>query len=160
MATLLLPPDRPQSRTDHVIRDRERGAAAVEFALVLLPLCFLLLGIIDFGWVFNQQVSLSNAARESARHYVVHLADTPPGSADAAIAVGKSAAPTVDWTVASAGITLKQGCDSAAPNYDSGLATSKTVTTTASIPMPTLTGFFTQVLGPTLSAKGQMACIG
>ncbi|WP_074260833.1 TadE/TadG family type IV pilus assembly protein [Agromyces cerinus] len=140
-------------------RDRERGAAAVEFALVLLPLCFLLLGIIDFGWVFNQQVSLSNAARESARHYVVHQADTPPGSVSAAIAIGESAAPTVDWTVAGAGITLQQGCDSSKANYSAALSASKSVSTTASIPMPSLTGFFTSMLGPTLSANGQMACI-
>ena len=51
----------------------ERGAAAVEFALVVLPLSSLLVfGIIEFGWIFNQQVSLSNAARESARYYAVH----------------------------------------------------------------------------------------
>jgi len=143
-----------------MIRNRERGAAAVEFSLVLLPLCFLLLGIIDFGWVFNQQVSLANAARESAREYVVHQADSPPKSAADAIAVGKSAAPTVDWSATGAGITLLQGCDSAKSNYSAALATSKTVTTTASIPMPSLTGFFSTVLGPTLTAEGQMACIG
>ncbi|MUN07424.1 pilus assembly protein [Agromyces luteolus] len=45
----------------------ERGAAAVEFALVLIPLLVLLLGIIEFGYVFNQQLTVTNAAREGAR---------------------------------------------------------------------------------------------
>ncbi|WP_395244497.1 TadE/TadG family type IV pilus assembly protein [Agromyces sp. MMS24-K17] len=50
----------------------ERGAAAVEFALVVLPLLVVIFGIADFSWVFNQQVSISNAAREAARYYAVH----------------------------------------------------------------------------------------
>ncbi len=45
----------------------ERGAAAVEFALVLIPLIVLLLGIIEFGYIFNQQLTVTNAAREGAR---------------------------------------------------------------------------------------------
>lgn len=45
----------------------ERGAAAVEFALVLIPLVILLLGIIEFGYIFNQQLTVTNAAREGAR---------------------------------------------------------------------------------------------
>ncbi len=35
----------------------ERGAAAVEFALVLPLLVALVLGIVDFGRAYNQQVS-------------------------------------------------------------------------------------------------------
>lgn len=45
----------------------ERGAAAVEFALVLIPLIVLLLGIIEFGYIFNQQLTVTNSAREGAR---------------------------------------------------------------------------------------------
>ena len=51
---------------------RDRGAAAVEFALVLPLLLLLVLGIFEFGRVFNIQISLSNAAREGARHMAVH----------------------------------------------------------------------------------------
>lgn len=50
----------------HIPRD-ERGAAAVEFALVLLPLLLLIGGTIDFGFGFNAQVSLTHAAREGVR---------------------------------------------------------------------------------------------
>ena len=44
-----------------------RGAAIVEFAVVLPLLLLLLFGIIDFGWVFLVRQTLTNAAREGAR---------------------------------------------------------------------------------------------
>lgn len=48
-------------------RRGQRGAAAVEFALVSLVLITLLLGIIDFGWAINRDTMINNAAREGAR---------------------------------------------------------------------------------------------
>lgn len=48
-------------------RDRDRGAAAVEFALVLPVLVMILMGIIDFGMATNAQAILANAARDGAR---------------------------------------------------------------------------------------------
>jgi Flp pilus assembly pilin Flp len=49
------------------VRDRERGAAAVEFALVSTLLFSLLLGIIAFGFALYRQQSALHAAREGAR---------------------------------------------------------------------------------------------
>jgi Flp pilus assembly protein TadG len=49
----------------------ESGAAAVEFALVLIPLIALLLGMLQFGWYFFTAQSASSAARETARRLVV-----------------------------------------------------------------------------------------
>lgn len=46
---------------------RDRGAAAVEFALVLPLLLLILCGIIDFGRALNAQITLTQAAREGAR---------------------------------------------------------------------------------------------
>jgi Flp pilus assembly protein TadG len=46
---------------------RDRGAAAVEFALVLPVLLLILFAIIDFGRLLNAQITLSQAAREGAR---------------------------------------------------------------------------------------------
>jgi Flp pilus assembly protein TadG len=46
---------------------RRRGAAAVEFGLLLVPLVLILLGIIDYGWAFLQASQVKNAAREGAR---------------------------------------------------------------------------------------------
>ena len=45
----------------------ERGAAAVEFGLLLLPLVLILLGIIEFGRGYNAKITLTHAAREGAR---------------------------------------------------------------------------------------------
>lgn len=45
----------------------DRGAAAVEMALVLPVLLFLLMGMIDFGRAFSAQIQISQAAREGVR---------------------------------------------------------------------------------------------
>jgi len=45
----------------------DRGQSLVEFALVLVPLFLILLGIIQFGFIFNSYVTITNAAREGAR---------------------------------------------------------------------------------------------
>jgi Flp pilus assembly protein TadG len=45
----------------------ERGAAAVEFALVSLPLMYLVLGIIVYGWMLAFRQTVSQAASEGAR---------------------------------------------------------------------------------------------
>ena len=45
----------------------DRGAAAVEFALLLPLLLLLVFGIIDFGRAINAQITLTQAAREGAR---------------------------------------------------------------------------------------------
>lgn len=44
-----------------------RGQALVEFALVVLPLLLLIVGIVQFGLLLNANVTLTNAAREGAR---------------------------------------------------------------------------------------------
>lgn len=52
----------------------EKGAALVEFAMVLLPLIILVFGILEFGLLlFNKQV-ITNAAREGARGGIVNQA--------------------------------------------------------------------------------------
>lgn len=52
-------------RRDH------RGAAAVEFGLVLIPLLTLILGAVQYGWYFYLSHSASAAAREAARQIAV-----------------------------------------------------------------------------------------
>jgi Flp pilus assembly protein TadG len=46
---------------------RDDGAAAVEMALVLPLLLFVLFGLVDFGRLLNAQITLTEAAREGAR---------------------------------------------------------------------------------------------
>jgi len=48
----------------------------VEFALVLPILLTLVFGIIDFGWIFGNQLIANNACREAARYTAVHYYDS------------------------------------------------------------------------------------
>ena len=48
--------------------DNSRGAALVEFALVVPLLLILIFGIIDFGRYFSVASSVNTASRESARY--------------------------------------------------------------------------------------------
>jgi Flp pilus assembly protein TadG len=48
-------------------RRRDRGAVAVEFALVLPLLAMLLMGVITGGMTFTNSIGLANAVREGAR---------------------------------------------------------------------------------------------
>jgi hypothetical protein len=67
------------------------GNASIEFALVLLPFCLLLMGMIDYGWFFFVDLVCTNAVRTGAR-----MATTYPGAVSAcsgnATATGASAA--------------------------------------------------------------------
>jgi hypothetical protein len=49
----------------------QRGAAAVEFALVLLPLLYLVFGMIQYGWYFYAMQSGSSAVGSAARQVAV-----------------------------------------------------------------------------------------
>ena len=57
----------------------EDGQAMVEFALVLPIFLLILCGVIDFGWLFYNQLALNNICREGARYAVVN---TESGEAD------------------------------------------------------------------------------
>jgi Flp pilus assembly protein TadG len=54
---------------------REAGQSLVEFSLILMPLFFILLGIIQFGFIFNSYVTMTNAARDSGRLGTVYVFD-------------------------------------------------------------------------------------
>lgn len=58
----------------HIIKitKKETGQAMVEFALVLPILLLFIGGIIDFGWIFYNQLSANNASREAARFIAIH----------------------------------------------------------------------------------------
>lgn len=56
-----------RGRPWRAVRRRDGGAAALEFALVIPVLILLLVGIIEFGFMFQAQLALTHAAREGAR---------------------------------------------------------------------------------------------
>jgi Flp pilus assembly protein TadG len=77
----------------------DRGAAMVEFALILPILLMLVIGIIEFGRAYNTTVSMQAAAREGAREAALGN----DGIVDATV---RDAAPSVDIDT----VTLTQAC--------------------------------------------------
>lgn len=121
----------------------ERGASAVEFALVVPLLLSLLLGVIEFGNWFNQQITLTSAAREGARAYALHYAE----STFSLSTVVTNAAPGVSGVTAST--------DQPAKTCPAGA--NVTVTTTKTF--TSLTGAFS-FLPATMTGKAAMRCGG
>lgn len=123
-------------------RRGERGAAAVEFALILPILILLVLGLIEFSRVYNIQISLSNAAREGARTMAVQ--NSLPIARSAAIAAAPSISPAVsDAQIAISPTTCTAGA---------------TVDVTISYNVSLMTGFFGATLP--LTGRGVMRCGG
>jgi Flp pilus assembly protein TadG len=84
----------------HVLKSRswasERGAEVIEFAIVLPLLLLVVFGIVDFGFLFQRYVVLTNAAMEGARVRVL------PGYADPD-AIARATAYAVDGGIPNAG---------------------------------------------------------
>ena len=53
----------------------EKGQSLVEFSLILMPLFLILLGIIQFGFIFNTYVTITNASRDAARLGTIYVYD-------------------------------------------------------------------------------------
>jgi len=93
-------------RTHHRGLHGNRGAAAVEFALVLVVLLLILLGIIDFGRLLYVNQAVKSASREGARAAVISTTSWASASAVAASAAagadaldGNSNSITVSYAV-------------------------------------------------------------
>jgi Flp pilus assembly protein TadG len=108
----------------------DRGAAAIELALLLPVLLLMVGGITDLGRAFFTEVGLTNAARAGVKEAVT---DTPDAGIVQALAA--SAAPGL----AADGMT-------AAPSYCGGSGTEASVTTRVS--------FDWLLLGPVMSTVG------
>jgi hypothetical protein len=84
----------------HVMNARrwasERGAEVIEFAIVLPLLLLIVFGIVDFGFLFQRYVVLTNAAMEGARVRVL------PGYLDPD-AIARATAYAVDGGIPNAG---------------------------------------------------------
>ena len=93
-------------------RARERGAAAVEFALVLPLLLLLVFATIEFGWLINRETNLNHAAREGAREGLFNSSDVDiEASARGAIA-------SLDQTRVTVDVTCRKADDTACPGVD------------------------------------------
>jgi Flp pilus assembly protein TadG len=123
----------------------ERGAAAVEFAIIAPLLILLLFGIVEYGFVFNAQLQVTGAAREAAREMAV---TSDVGRADTA-AIGATAAlsPVLD----ASDITWR---------YSTGTACASGVDVTATVAYdkPFVTGLFGATIH--LTGTGTYRCQG
>jgi len=120
--------------------DSERGAAAVEFAILLPLLLMLVLGTIEFGRAYNAQIILTNAARDGVR--VMAINNDPTAAKTAA----QKAAASVS-SIPASNITLSTNTCS----------TGNQVTLTIKYTLSTITG----IAGPfPMTGKGVMLCGG
>src|SRR5687767_1529350 len=85
---------------------RQRGAAAVEFALVLPLLMALVLGAIDFGYYFFVDQIVTNAAREGARAGTLHEEDDDDSARDDAEATAENYLDRAGLSSTAAGLVL------------------------------------------------------
>ena len=49
------------------LKKNSKGVALIELALIMPILLVLLLGLIEFGWIYNGYITITGAAREGAR---------------------------------------------------------------------------------------------
>lgn len=120
----------------------ERGAAAVEFALILPVLVSLLIGIVEFGRAYNAQITLTAAAREGAR--VMAIQKNTTATQDAV----KAASPSLNPQLTNSQIQVSPATCAAGTN----------TTVTISYRLDFLTGFL--VSGVDLTGKAVMRCGG
>jgi Flp pilus assembly pilin Flp len=142
----------------------ERGAAAVEFALVMPILIVVVLGIVNLGFVLAQQISLNNGARQAARFAVVEgptCGQIELEGKNSAETIGMEATdvPAPVLTRAAAGApTPHPPAPCPAPCDGSTVGDSITVTMTRTagwvVPFPP----FTSGNAPTLVGTGVMRC--
>lgn len=82
---------RPRGKRRRLRRKGEKGASLVEFAFVLPLLLLLILGMIEFGFLFAQYNEIRHGAREGARYAAVsrpdYNGDTAVGDEDDVLAV-------------------------------------------------------------------------
>lgn len=123
----------------------ERGAAAIEFALVAMLLLTLVFGIAEFGRMWFLQSSLAAAARDGARTMAVKNDQAEATDQAAAVFVGSEGPTTISITPATG-------------DCDSGGDATVSLTYDAEF----MTGFFDPILGEsvTLSGEGVMRCGG
>lgn len=136
-------------------RRDERGAAVVEFALILPILVLFVFGIIEFGRAYSARIQLTAAVREGARAGALGLD---------AVAATKAGAPGLTPTQINVTYTPTPGsfCAGAGPTTTQSSSTSTTIptaTVTATYPFK----YDIPLFGAgtwTLSATGVMRCGG
>ena len=132
-----------QSRRQGERPSQERGAAAVELALVAPILIALVFGIIEFSHLYNAQIVLTNAARVAARTMAIDTGSNPTADGTAA---ANALAPGYSISVTYSPNTCTSGSE---------------VKATATAQIPLLTGSWFGIASPvSLTGIGAMRCGG
>lgn len=76
----------------------ERGAAAIEFALLLPVLLLILIGAMEFGYMFYTQQLITNASREGARAGIVQQLPKPTAGEIETVVIGYLTNTGIDMT--------------------------------------------------------------
>ncbi|MEO8411999.1 MAG: TadE/TadG family type IV pilus assembly protein [Propionivibrio sp.] len=113
----------------------ERGAVAVEFALLLPVLLMILFGIIEFGMIMYGREVVTNASREGARAGIVQVSPKPTSGDITTIATNY---------LTGTGVNLSDVTISVA---GAGGSSPATVTVTATYNYPWLIPYIPTVLG-------------
>ena len=90
------------------VQEADRGAAAVEFGLVLLPLTLIVLGIISYGMMLSFRQSISQSAAEGARAGALSIV-TANQIPDAAQAVSQAIGSGITCVQNGASYVLQRG---------------------------------------------------
>jgi Flp pilus assembly protein TadG len=89
--------------TRHAIRS-EKGQSMVEFAIIVPILLTVLLGIMQLGVVYNNWVTLTDAARAGARKGAVCRSGCSPDASSATVTAVKNSA--ADLNQSNLGVTV------------------------------------------------------
>ena len=100
----------------HLLRRRDRGVSALEFALVTPVVLVIMVGIADFGNALQQAVRLETAARAGAQVAFTHPGDTQFNANDP------------NATLVRSTVTANLAGWSAAPSCSNGVGTGVCVT--------------------------------
>jgi len=106
-------------------RGRDDGQSLVEFSLILTPLFLLLLGIVQFGFIFNTYVTVTSATREAARTGSIYVYDRT---------LTRAANDTARNTqIKSQLLASLNGLTKVAPNFSNGSSWSSTTSGTTTV---------------------------
>jgi Flp pilus assembly protein TadG len=133
----------------------ERGAALVEFALVLVLVAMLLFGIIEFGITYNDYISIRQGTREGARLAVVDDVNNAPACKINGATITPPSKPSSSFDATNAVVCKTKdriGLDGSKTKVKivvAGTSVGANVTVCASYPLTSVTG----LLAPFLNGR-------
>jgi len=139
----------------------QRGAVAVEFALIMPMMCLLVFGIIEFGFMLNRDMIVGNASRDGAR--AASLGDTYADTRASIVAeLAASGIPTTvaDGTTITIDCKKPDGtaCNATSTTYDAAAVSGSTAMINVEYDHTLITPFISTLLGDvvTLEQSTQM----